>query len=414
MLRLSSVGACGLTAAFYIAAFCMTPFCNAADGQTPLAESYLLNGDTAGGILASETRLAEQPEDTQTRFGLGVLRFVAAVEHLGQNFYRYGLRDMANSVGNFVPLLRLPVPTNPNPETFTYADSRRILQTFLDELAVADATLGAIDDPSVKLPLHVTRMKLDFTGDRRNAVAVGTVLMRMRAINEDRDLFVTFDRADAIWLRGYCNLLSAFCQFALAHDGQEIFDSTAHLFFKKVDSPYPFLQEGRRVFEMSGDWDIADLIAFVHLIRMPVAEPERMKAALDHLETVLRYSGEMWQAVVAEADDDHEWIPNPKQRGALGITVDQAMIDGWLMAVKEGNEVLQGRRLIPFWRGQGDQGLNLRRVFTEPTPFDLVLWIQGTAAAPYLESGEMTRPEVWSRLQQVFRGQFIVFAVWFN
>ena len=409
MSKLSIFGAFAVTAAF-----CAAPFCKAADGQAPLAESYLMNGDTAAGILASETRLAEQPEDTQTRFGLGVLRFVAAVEHLGQNFFRYGLRDTANSIGNIVPLLRLPVPTNPNPETLTYADSRRILQTFLDELAVADATLASIDDPAVKLPLNVTRMKLDFTGDRRNAVAVGTVLTRMRAITEDRDLLVTFDRADAIWLRGYCNLLSAFCEFALAHDGQEIFDSTAHLFFKKVDSPYPFLHEGRRLFEFAREWDIADVIAFIHLIRMPVAEPERMKAALNHLETVLRYSGEMWQSVLAETDDDHEWIPNPSQRGELGLRVDQAMVDGWLLAVEEGNEVLQGRRLIPFWRGKGDQGLNLRRVFTEPTAFDLVLWIQGTAAAPYLERGEITRPEVWNRLQQVFRGQFIVFAVWFN
>jgi hypothetical protein len=409
MLKVLLAGVFGLTAVC-----CSTPMSSAADGQAPLAEGYLMNGDTAAGIRDSEARLIEQPGDSQTRFGLAVLRFVAAVEHLGQNFYRYGIRDTANSIGSVIPLLRLPVPTNPNPETLTYADSRRILQTFLDELAVADATLAAIDDPSVKFPLHVNRMKLDFTGDQSSAVAVGTVLVRMRAITEDRDLFVTFDRADAIWLRGYCNLLSVFCEFALAHDGQEIFDSTAHLFFQKVDSPYPFLQEGRRVFEVSGDWDIADVIAFIHLIRLPVAEPDRMKAALNHLENVLRFSGDMWQSVIAETDNDHEWIPNPKQRSALGLGVDQGMIDGWLLAVDEANEVLQGRRLIPFWRGKGDQGLNLRRVFTEPKPFDLVLWVQGTAAAPYLERGTITRPEVWNRLQQVFRGQFVVFAVWFN
>ena len=55
-----------------------------------------------------------------------------------------------------------------------------------------------------------------------------------------------------------------------------------------------------------------------------------------------------------------------------------------------------------------------RRVFTEPREFDLILWIQGTAAAPYLERGERTTPEVWDRLRRVFGGEFIGFALWFN
>jgi hypothetical protein len=58
--------------------------------------------------------------------------------------------------------------------------------------------------------------------------------------------------------------------------------------------------------------------------------------------------------------------------------------------------------------------VNLRRVFTEPRPFDLVLWVQGTAAAPYLENGPLTKPETWSRFQNIFRGEFIGFALWFN
>ena len=46
--------------------------------------------------------------------------------------------------------------------------------------------------------------------------------------------------------------------------------------------------------------------------------------------------------------------------------------------------------------------------------FDLVLWVQGTAAAPYLEKGPKTKPETWRRLQTIFQGQFIGFAFWFN
>jgi hypothetical protein len=47
------------------------------------------------------------------------------------------------------------------------------------------------------------------------------------------------------------------------------------------------------------------------------------------------------------------------------------------------------------------------------SPFGNV-WVQGTAAAPYLEEGERTSFETWSRIQRIFRGGFIGFALWFN
>jgi hypothetical protein len=397
-----------------IALLCSLLFVVHVRADVPLAESFLLDGKAKAGAKALADHLSKHPDDDEARFGLGVVQFINAVEGLGQNFYRYGLRDSSNSWGNFIPLLRLPVPQNPNPEILTYEDSRRILQSFLDDLALADVTLAKVDDPLVKLPLHVTKIKLNFAGEGANAVSLQTILQSLGAVRDDRELYVVFDRADATWLRGYCHLLSGICEFVLAHDGQEIFDSTAQLFFLKVKSPYPYLQEGRRVFNWADQFDVADAIAFIHLIRMPVKEPARMKAALEHLETVFEYSGEMWRLVLDETDNDHEWIPSPKQQGELGLSVTQEMIDSWLLATTEATEVFQGKRLIPFWRGSDNRGVNLKRVFTEPTSFDLILWIQGTAAAPYLERGEFTRPEVWNRMQDVFRGNLIVFALWFN
>jgi hypothetical protein len=69
---------------------------------------------------------------------------------------------------------------------------------------------------------------------------------------------------------------------------------------------------------------------------------------------------------------------------------------------------------VPYWRVAENKGVNLRRVFTEPRDMDVILWIQGTAAMPYLEDGSVTQPEVWTRLSRVFRGEFIGFAIWFN
>ena len=113
-----------------------------------------------------------------------------------------------------------------------------------------------------------------------------------------------------------------------------------------------------------------------------------------------------------KTDNEREWIPNPQQTGVLEIKVTQEMVDTWLTVLDETGLVLQGKKLIPFWRGKpGTQGVNLRRVFTEPREIDPFLWFQGTAAAPYLEKGEMTdfaNPEMWTRINRTFgRKQFL-------
>jgi hypothetical protein len=107
-------------------------------------------------------------------------------------------------------------------------------------------------------------------------------------------------------------------------------------------------------------------------------------------------------------------FPIQSKRAFLGIPLGQDRVDSWRDFLDEADELLSGKRLAPFWRGKEGRGVNLRRVFTEPRTLDLVLWIQGTAATPYLEEGPLTKPAVWARLQQVFGGQFIGFALWFN
>ena len=165
-------------------------------------------------------------------------------------------------------------------------------------------------------------------------------------------------------------------------------------------------------------WDemyFVDAIAFVHELRLPVSEPARLKTALAHLESMIALSQESWKFILAETDDDHEWVPNTKQHSVIpGGSVGPEMVKGWLEFLDEAKALLKGEKLIPFWRKGDDRGVNLRRVFTEPRTFDLVLWIQGTAAAPYLEKGTISKRETWRRFQTIFNGQFIGFAFWFN
>ncbi|MHB1561943.1 MAG: tetratricopeptide repeat protein, partial [Isosphaeraceae bacterium] len=50
---------------------------------------------SAGKLAEAESSLAkilaEHPDDAEARYGLGVTRFLRAVERMSQSFYRYGL-----------------------------------------------------------------------------------------------------------------------------------------------------------------------------------------------------------------------------------------------------------------------------------------------------------------------------------
>jgi hypothetical protein len=326
-------------------------------------------------------------------------------------------------VSGQIPLLRLPIPANPQPEEMTYEAGSKIMEAFLAKLTVAEATLAKVDTADVKLPLHFGRIRLDLNADG-NADESEALWKLLASVTGGVDqaagenFLIAFDGGDVHWLRGYCHLLSAFCDITLAYDGHELFERAGHLLVGNNQTPYAYLTEKS---EPQAGWnmnEILDMIAFVHLINFPVVAPRRMNSALAHLEAMIEQSRQSWKRILAENDDDHEWVPNPNQTGVLpNVRVRQEMIDSWHVFLDEMQLILQGKRLIPFWRGdQASQarGVNLRRVFTEPRQFDLVLWVSGTAADPYLEDGPLTDPRVWQRLMRVFGGEFFGFAVWFN
>ena len=227
------------------------------------------------------------------------------------------------------------------------------------------------------------------------------------------------DRGDACWLQGYCHLLSALGEYALAHDMEACFDVLAPRLFarpKVRQLPAGMFREQDNVQQFIGDIGVfADLIATVHEMRFAVIEPERCRKALGHLEKVIGLSRDSWTAIEAETDDDHEWIPNAKQKGAIpDMQVSGEMIAGWREFLDEAAAILAGRRLVRHWRLAPGRGIDLRRVFLEPRTMDLVRWVQGAAAVPYVAEGECSDPAFWWRLDQLFRGQFLGFAIWFN
>src|SRR5438477_5506368 len=201
-----------------------------AAAEAPLAEKFLLGGKLAEGAKALEGRLKEAPTDDQARFGLGVLQFLQTFEHLGGGLYKYGLRTEKS-------FLRTPkqvkefLPQNPNPETLTYAAARQLVQTFVDDLVKAEATLAQVKDPAVKMPLQVGLIKIDPFGQGK-PISAAFLFERIEGLavksQQAKELVIGFDRGDVSWLRGYCHFLAALGELCLAVDGQKAFECSAH------------------------------------------------------------------------------------------------------------------------------------------------------------------------------------------
>jgi len=380
-------------------------------------ESYLREGKLADGARDLQAALLADPRDERARMGLGVVQFLRGVEQLAQSLHRHGIHS--NRMQN-LPFIRIPVPPNDRPEPLTYAQARQMLIDFQSSLAQADATLSGIQDQSFKLPLRLMETRLDVDGDGKIALIddkgfsyerLGHLAQRLfRDFPQEKQ--IDLDYADALWLRGYCHLLLGLSDILLAHDGQDMFNVAAHLFVAKPVTPYQFLVDEKPRTEWFSD--ISDIIATIHMFRLPVSEPKRLESALAHWEQMFALSREQVRGLQAETDREQEWIPNPQQVGWQGARVTKEQFNGWLDFVTEMEGVLAGKKLLPFWRGDKPQGVNLRRVFLEPRTLDPVLWFQGTAAAPYLEEGTLVDTNLLNRLQQTFRGDFFGFALWVN
>lgn len=405
-----------------------------ADDPAPV-ESLLRDGRLAEAAATMKSAVDKNPQDQQARFSLGVVQFLQAIERLGQDQHRFGLlAGRARSL----PFMRLPIPENPNPEQISYQSARDLVQRLIDQLQQAEQTLSGVTPDDVRLPLKLGLIRLDLNGDGKLADEetmwhITQILQNPRLPQKagpPKEFPVVFDGADVLWLQGYCHALSAIGEIVLAHDWQDQFERTAHLFYPNVDSPYDFLAaEGTGSFMSFGGQNLLDVVALLHTINYEVFQPERMQKALMHMETVIRLSRRSWQMIEEEEDDELEWIPNDQQTSLMrGFTVGRELMTGWQEFLDEMELILQGKKLVPFWRGikggvplfarsvpiNPELGINVRKIFTQPTRFDLALWLQGTGFAPYLETGEITSPEKWQKMMRSFRGQFFTFALWFN
>ncbi|MBP3954748.1 hypothetical protein J8F10_05550 [Gemmata sp. G18] len=324
----------------------------------PPAEKYLHEGRLADGESASLRALDAAPADDSARFGLGVIQFARAVENLGRALYEYG----AEAKNTNVPFLRLPVPKNDKPSAISYRSLGRVLDTFATDLGRAEATLAAIRDDKVGLRLRLAKVSFDFTGTGADRTTLVQVLERLNGgrfefLKKNPEFEVRFDRGDVAWLRGYCHLLSAMVNGYRAVDEEIGFED-------RVRGIFPKVEPGAKKF------DEQDPVGGLKVVDAP-----RLRRARLHLVAVCELNRETWKHVLAETDDDHEWLPNPKQTDQLGLPITKAQIDGWLAMMEQLEGLLKGERLVPSFllafvsnnHGAG-MGLNLKTLLDDPPP----------------------------------------------
>jgi phage FluMu protein Com len=326
----------------------------------PLAERYLHEGRLSDGEIA--LALDDHPNNDEVRFGLGMIKFVRAVENLGQALHKYG----AVSEKTNLPFLRLPVPNNPNPVPITYKALGEVLDAFAMDLQEAERTLAGIKDDKVKLRLRLANIKFDLAGTGKNHISLIELLNKLNAGQFPFQQFnpefrVHFDRGDVAWLRAYCHLLSAMIE------GYRVVDVETG-FRERVKDVFPLVE---------GPEDLADPNWY---LKLKMADPRRLRELRRHLVAVCELNREAWEHIRAETDDEFEWLPHPNQNSHLGLPMNEGQIEAWLKTLKQWEELLEGDRLVKsellqiIIRGhKPGQGLNLKRLFDDP-PVDLLSW----------------------------------------
>lgn len=399
-------------------------------------QEFLRQGKTKDAAAAMSKMLKEHPDNSQAGFQLGIAQFLIAVEDLGQSQFRYGLLGGRRIM---LPLTRLPIPENMSPERLSWEAARDMIRRFRDAVNLAENTLSRVRPGGTQVVLDIAEIHLDLNGDGY-AAPEESLLFIFNAVSQRRQTetpseksgtVIAFDDGDVLWLRGYCHIMAATCELALAYDWKDLFERTGHLFYPRIESPYKFLaSEGPGPFAGFHAGNILDLVAFIHGINFQLVDADAMKRALANLESVPELSRQSWKLINAETDNDREWLPNPQQTAAFNAAfrITPTMQTQWFRLMDEMDLILQGKRLLPFWRGipggiapfasslptNPELGINLRKVFTEPQPFDLVLCIQGTGLQPFLEKGPQTDLRTWQEISQAFQGQFLIFALWLN
>jgi hypothetical protein len=416
--------------------------------QAGPAADLLREGLYSGELDAAATSLKPLADagDQEAKFGLGLVTFVSGIEDVSQALYRHGATapDGGPMASGMLGVPMATGPANPNPTPLDYDLFRTELDNFVRTLDAAATTLeaaGASGDYVIPVDILKLRIDLNEDGTADDSETVGTVMGAMFGMSPTELTGVPpppsggrtqsgathtepapaapsgeigFDRADAIWLAGYSNVLAAQADFLLAHDFSEMFNATFHRLFPKAGLPMQqFSRGGMLALDPESDSAIADAIALIHTINWPVVEHERMLRVLARASTVTAMSRQNWDAILAETDDNHELVPSPRQTAIVPDgTVTDEMVAAWRATLDTVDRVLAGELLVPHWRFK--QGFDLKAYFETTERTDFVMLLSGFGALPFLKDGPVADASSFAEANRVFGDNLLGYAFWFN
>ena len=384
----------------------------------------------AGNFVDGLTRLQPMAAsgDTEAAFGIGTIKLTQAIEHFSQTLYKHGF-NLPNAEAAGIRS-DVAIPQNPNPEPFDYNGVRAMLTTFVSELDDARASFdAAAKSGDYVIELNPLLVRVDANGDGH--ADEGETLAGLYALWTHTPItditgpatsdgppkfeYVGLDRADAFWFAGYTEVIAAQADFLLAHDFSNFVAASFHRFFPRAGFPMQnYVKDGGSIF-FGGDADtgLADLIAAIHTISWPVADPARLSGVRDRLKAVLAYSRQNWDAILAETDNNHELVPSSKQTSMIpDSSVTDEKVAAWRATLDEADKILDGTLLVPHWRFR--QGFDLRAYFTGAKRTDLVMLLTGIDALPYLKDGPIASTTDFRAVQAAFGNEWLGYALWFN
>lgn len=390
---------------------------------TPVSAETLSAEIAAKGITPTLTRLKAQPEPAlEDIFAIGALHFLAGIERALQLEWRTGMDQAAGDAGDTlgIPLLRLPIPPNPAPDPFSGALVTQLftdLDADMQSARTALATLPPGEDFGLEISFSDIWFDVNMNAARdaneEAALIIGPQLMGWNWVEPAAatpPMIIRFDAADAAWLSAYTHVLSGISNTILAYDPAASIDrALAARIALKVAPPSST--------DFNFDASIGQFMDAFAMLEGAVNQPPdaaRAKAAKEHFLTMITDNRRFWAAVATESDNDREWIPNDKQTSALGFTLPPGTGDTWLGVLADGEALLQGRLLVPYWRGPDGQGINIGRMFDEPAAMSVTGWLQGWAAVPYLEQGPVVSDTSLRRFEALMGGDAGLMMVFLN
>lgn len=374
------------------------------------------------GITATISELESADASPDRDMALAGLRFLSGVEQAYQARWKSGATGLIFPL----PMIGTMLPENPNPEPLSADFMNKLAESLGSTMEDARDVIPAEDGAVV---LRLSDLWLDVNVDgKRSSDEDLLKLAGLDVMGEPQDRAgdeIRFDASDAHWLRAYTHLVQAVSTTILAFNpepelarsielnqaiNQQMTDWSEHSEQSPDADPSGAMPNALA----TGFGPMIDKIAIALQTLRHEPDASKIDEAVEHIRAMIAANREFWKAVATETDDDREWIPNDKQKAALGFELPKGAGDAWLQVLSDAEEVLNGDKLIPYWRFAPGNGVNLKAWLDDPQPVDILDWIQGTAALPYAQTGETMSRDGWNEFTQMFGGRAGLYMVLFN